>query len=334
MRKSMIAMLAMGCLIWVAADARGQGKKGGGGATTPMLESAADNMFQKLDKNGDGKLNLAEMPESLRNELIRFDKNRDGMIDRAEFREYFSFSASGGQPGGAGGPIPGGGKKGPMGAGGGAFPGGGQPGGFGGAGFGGFGGGGFGGGLPGGGFGPMMQGPAKPMTWEYRVLTRGSIDELGKDNLEAGLNALGAEGWELVSIDSSAKPTSGNRYIFRRPGAAKPRTDTKPAVAPASTEKADAKIDFRVYRMRHANAVEVARMLDELMRTGRSDSLRVVADPHTNSLLLKGPAQAQFDVEAILQHLDLPGEAEAARPGPNKKGGASPFKKGFDKQPQ
>ena len=61
---------------------------------------------------------------------------------------------------------PGGGKRGPMGFGG-------------------------GGGFPGG-FGPMASAPAKPTTWEYRVLTRSSLAQLGKDNLEAGLNDLGA----------------------------------------------------------------------------------------------------------------------------------------------
>jgi hypothetical protein len=339
MRKSMIGMLAVvslwasGCLIWSTAYVDAQGKKSGGGAATPTLESAANNAFQKLDKNGDGKLNMDEMPESLRKELARFDKNGDGLIDRAEFYEYFYKFAGGGQPGGAGGPAPGGGqpgggKKGPM------APGG-QPGGFGGGGFGGaIPGGGFGGGQPGGpgAFGPMMPGPVKLLTWEYRVLPRAALLELGKENFEAGLNLVGAEGWELCGIETSK--SNQHTYLFRRSGMNKPRTDAKPAIPPASTEKADAKVDFRVYRLKHANAVEVARMLDELMRTGRSDSLRIVADPHTNSLLLRGPAQVHFDVEAILQHLDVPGAADAPRPGGGKKGGPVPFKRGGDNEPR
>jgi hypothetical protein len=45
--------------------------------------------------------------------------------------------------------------------------------------------------------------------WEYRVLTKDQILELGKKDLAAGLNKLGTEGWELVAVDGP--------YIFKRP---------------------------------------------------------------------------------------------------------------------
>jgi hypothetical protein len=46
-------------------------------------------------------------------------------------------------------------------------------------------------------------------TWEYRVLTRDEvIDQGGKKDLAAGLNKLGAEGWELAAVDTV--------YIFKR----------------------------------------------------------------------------------------------------------------------
>jgi hypothetical protein len=45
--------------------------------------------------------------------------------------------------------------------------------------------------------------------WEYRVLTREQILDLGKKNLADGLNQLGEEGWELTAIDGP--------YIFKRP---------------------------------------------------------------------------------------------------------------------
>ena len=47
------------------------------------------------------------------------------------------------------------------------------------------------------------------LKWEYRVLTRDQISDLGKKDLAVGLNKLGNEGWELAAIDSS--------YIFKRP---------------------------------------------------------------------------------------------------------------------
>jgi type II secretory pathway component GspD/PulD (secretin) len=71
--------------------------------------------------------------------------------------------------------------------------------------------------------------------------------------------------------------------------------------------------------LKHASAVDVGRMIEELMGTGRQDSLRVVANPNTNQLLLKGTAQVQLEIEAILQRLDLPPN-DRPPPGPSKKG--------------
>jgi hypothetical protein len=45
-------------------------------------------------------------------------------------------------------------------------------------------------------------------TWEYRVLSKEQVIDLGKKDLAAGLNQLGGEGWELAAIDGV--------YIFKR----------------------------------------------------------------------------------------------------------------------
>jgi hypothetical protein len=37
--------------------------------------------------------------------------------------------------------------------------------------------------------------------WEYRVLTKEQVLELGKKDLVAGLNRLGEEGWDLVAVE-------------------------------------------------------------------------------------------------------------------------------------
>jgi hypothetical protein len=44
--------------------------------------------------------------------------------------------------------------------------------------------------------------------WEYRVLTKNQVLELGKNDLAAGLDKLGAEGWELAAVEP--------QYIFKR----------------------------------------------------------------------------------------------------------------------
>ena len=46
------------------------------------------------------------------------------------------------------------------------------------------------------------------LRWEYRVLAKEQVLELGKKDLTAGLNHLGMQGWELAGID--------NGYIFKR----------------------------------------------------------------------------------------------------------------------
>jgi hypothetical protein len=47
--------------------------------------------------------------------------------------------------------------------------------------------------------------------WEYRVLTKVQVVALGKNDLAAGLNRLGDEGWELAATEPA--------FIFKRPRA-------------------------------------------------------------------------------------------------------------------
>jgi hypothetical protein len=51
--------------------------------------------------------------------------------------------------------------------------------------------------------------PGAVPRWEYRVLSREQVLKLGQKDLEAGLNRLGDQGWDLVSAD--------REYIFKRP---------------------------------------------------------------------------------------------------------------------
>jgi hypothetical protein len=77
--------------------------------------------------------------------------------------------------------------------------------------------------------------PEAAPRWEYRVLTREQVSELGKKDLAAGLNKLGDEGWELAAFDAA--------YIFKRPRdqAAKQAEDLKNQIAQAESDLASSK---------------------------------------------------------------------------------------------
>ncbi len=62
--------------------------------------------------------------------------------------------------------------------------------------------------VPGIGQAPAQENAAT-LRWEYRVLSKQHVLDLGKQDLAAGLNALGDAGWELAAVDAA--------YIFKRP---------------------------------------------------------------------------------------------------------------------
>jgi Ca2+-binding EF-hand superfamily protein len=62
----------------------------GGGPPGPDAWAGwAENMFRRLDQNGDGYLNNDEMPEDLRGERDKWDADHNGLIDLNEFKAYF-----------------------------------------------------------------------------------------------------------------------------------------------------------------------------------------------------------------------------------------------------
>jgi hypothetical protein len=50
--------------------------------------------------------------------------------------------------------------------------------------------------------------PGGELRWEYRVLSKEQVIDLGNKDLLAGLNRLGSDRWELAAVDGS--------YIFKR----------------------------------------------------------------------------------------------------------------------
>ena len=55
-----------------------------------VVLAQGEELFRRLDLNGDGVLDEVEMPTALRLELGKWDANNDGVIDQDEFLVYFS----------------------------------------------------------------------------------------------------------------------------------------------------------------------------------------------------------------------------------------------------
>jgi len=68
--------------------------------------------------------------------------------------------------------------------------------------------------------------PVATTEWEYKLMDDPAVLELGPKEgqpsfghaLQAGLNKLGAEGWELITV---SKPGPNLVYFFKRPKAAR-----------------------------------------------------------------------------------------------------------------
>src|SRR5262245_54859882 len=61
---------------------------------------------------------------------------------------------------------------------------------------------------------PAPSGAYPGARWEYSVLARPQVARLAGDDLQAGLNKLGEEGWELVAVEPAPGP---GRLYFKRP---------------------------------------------------------------------------------------------------------------------
>lgn len=91
-----------------------------GGAPGGLPNVAPKEIFGRMDKDGNGKIEKDEIPERMKENLARVDTNSDGAIDLAEFEKVAQFFGGGGRrpegaPAGApegrpnpGGPGPGG----------------------------------------------------------------------------------------------------------------------------------------------------------------------------------------------------------------------------------
>jgi hypothetical protein len=169
-----------------------------------------------------------------------------------------------------------------------------------------------------GGFGPAFPAP-KSTRWEYQVLNTLSIASLGKESFDSGLNQLGADGWELVAVESPGPKGTYAKYIFRRPAGTRPKGEPKPGGAPGPKEKPEARLELRMYQLKNAIAQDVSALLSDVLRASARDPMRVAADPRTNQVVVNATAQLHGEIEALVQRLDVPAAESPLRPPTSKK---------------
>lgn len=68
--------------------------------------------------------------------------------------------------------------------------------------------------------------------------------------------------------------------------------------------QADATSEFKIFALKHAKASEMAKTLQELLQKKDEQTLRIVADPASNSVVVRGNREQLDVVEAIIARLD------------------------------
>ena len=75
----------------------------GGGNPMDSLNRMAEAEFNLFDRNGDGFLNMDEMPQALKGEVTKWDINRDNLISLDEYKAYYAARMMSRRGGGGGG---------------------------------------------------------------------------------------------------------------------------------------------------------------------------------------------------------------------------------------
>lgn len=185
------------------------------------------------------------------------------------------------------------------------------------------------GGKGGGGFAPAPEQPAfaAPRRWEYGVYTYADILGKGDDDFDAGLNKLGDEGWELVSIDfgvisapGSFKSSTRSRrstFYFKRPkiGLARERGSLSRTESDRTPREAimaaAARENPTIVKLKYAHAMRLAQMLQTTF--SRSNLVRAVPDERTNSLVIMAPPEQLSQVRELITQLDQPTPLDATQ---------------------
>jgi hypothetical protein len=131
--------------------------------------------------------------------------------------------------------------------------------------------------------------------WEYRVLTEEQVVALGKKDLAAGLNELGDQGWELVSV--------GAHYIFKRP-----KNQAQKQAAEIKRQIAAAEADVQSWKDR-------VDWSERMLRKGYLTEKHVEAE---RAQLKKAEAVLDMARRALQNLPSAPNDPDQKGPGPKK----------------
>jgi type II secretory pathway component GspD/PulD (secretin) len=141
--------------------------------------------------------------------------------------------------------------------------------------------------------------------WEYLILTKEDVVKRGKD-LAGGLNALGKEGWEMVTVTPWPQNVKmarvGADYYFKRPSQA----------ARAAERKPEPKEVTKVFRLKNAKAASVAKTLERLYGQRKG---RMASDDRTNSIVAVASAEHLVELAGLIEELDVPAAGEKGKGG-------------------
>lgn len=171
------------------------------------------------------------------------------------------------------------------------------------------------------GFGPPpVAVSSSPGQWEYAVKTAAEIRELGNADIQAGLNKLGDDGWELITLDGTFGRVAGHAY-FKRPKTHRPTSplvqvpvqgDTQSIsfgnVASRQTKAAQAKETTTIVPVKNSNPLVLSQILQSVY--ARSSQIRFVPDQRTNRLILVAPEDQVAEIKRLIDDLDQPAPTE------------------------
>jgi hypothetical protein len=143
--------------------------------------------------------------------------------------------------------------------------------------------------------------------WEYRILTKDELLELGKKDIEEGIFHMGRQGFQLAGIEPGKTALAPTFFYFQRP--------TNPAAAkgdPKTPPLEELNLAVTVLSLKHADGAQLVRTLQEILEGKDNPHLRLSVDPRTNSILVRGSELQVELIEALVVRLDVPLEKTKA----------------------